>query len=113
MLGQRGALKGKDVARITFNEITRRAVQYGGASARPRRAAIDAYLARRALDTWSATPSRRCCGAVPAAARRARAVGALRLICEREAEIEAFRPREYWTIEGRFLTPPAPPSRRG
>jgi DNA topoisomerase-1 len=38
---------------------------------------------------------------------------ALRLICEREAEIEAFRAREYWTVEARFATPAGAPFTRG
>ncbi len=112
MLGSRGALKGKDVQRITFNEITKRAVQY--AVAHPRELdvpLIDAYLARRALDylvgytlsplLWRKLPGSRSAGRVQSVA--------LRLICEREAEIEAFKPREYWTIEGKFLTPAGAP----
>lgn len=112
MLGQRGALKGKDVSRITFNEITKRAVQY--AVAHPRDLdvpLIDAYLARRALDylvgytlsplLWRKLPGSRSAGRVQSVA--------LRLICEREAEIEAFKPREYWTIEGKFATPAGAP----
>ncbi len=108
MLGQRGALKGKDVQRITFNEITKRAVQY--AVAHPRDLdipLIDAYLARRALDylvgytlsplLWRKLPGSRSAGRVQSVA--------LRLLCEREAEIEAFKPREYWTLEAKFFTP--------
>ncbi|MCA3324064.1 MAG: type I DNA topoisomerase [Roseomonas sp.] len=107
MLAERGALKGKHVQRITFNEITKRAVQY--AVAHPRdldQPLIEAYLARRALDylvgytlspvLWRKLPGSRSAGRVQSVA--------LRLICEREAEIEAFRAREYWTIEGRFTT---------
>ncbi|MBW6396989.1 type I DNA topoisomerase [Roseomonas sp. HJA6] len=112
MLGQRGALKGKDVQRITFNEITKRAVQY--AVDHPRDLdvpLIDAYLARRALDylvgytlsplLWRKLPGSRSAGRVQSVA--------LRLICEREAEIEAFKPREYWTIEAKFQTPAGAP----
>ena len=108
MLGRKGALKGVEVQRITFNEITKRAVQY--AIAHPRdldTPLIDAYLARRALDylvgftlspvLWRKLPGSRSAGRVQSVA--------LRLICEREAEIEAFRAREYWTVEGRFTTP--------
>lgn len=107
MLAERGALKGKHVQRITFNEITKRAVQY--AVAHPRdldQPLIEAYLARRALDylvgytlspvLWRKLPGSRSAGRVQSVA--------LRLICEREAEIEAFRAREYWSIEGRFTT---------
>ncbi|MGY4800027.1 type I DNA topoisomerase [Teichococcus aerofrigidensis] len=107
MLRQKGALKGVQVHRITFNEITKRAVQH--ALAHPRdldTPLIEAYLARRALDylvgftlspvLWRKLPGSRSAGRVQSVA--------LRLICEREAEIEAFRAREYWTVEGRFLT---------
>jgi DNA topoisomerase-1 len=112
MLARKGALKGLEVRRITFNEITKRAVQQALASPRDLdRALIDAYLARRALDylvgftlspvLWRKLPGSRSAGRVQSVA--------LRLICEREAEIEAFRPREYWTVEGRFLTPAGAP----
>ncbi|KAA2215154.1 type I DNA topoisomerase [Teichococcus oryzae] len=107
MLRQKGALKGVQVHRITFNEITKRAVQH--ALAHPRdldTPLIEAYLARRALDylvgftlspvLWRKLPGSRSAGRVQSVA--------LRLICEREAEIEAFKAREYWTVEGRFLT---------
>ncbi|WP_137124583.1 type I DNA topoisomerase [Roseomonas sp. HF4] len=112
MLGSRGALKGKDVRRITFNEITKRAVQY--AVAHPRDLdvpLIDAYLARRALDylvgytlsplLWRKLPGSRSAGRVQSVA--------LRLVCEREAEIEAFKAREYWTLEAKFQTPAGAP----
>ena len=108
MLAQAGALKGVSVSRVTFNEITKKAVQY--AVAHPRELdlpLIEAYLARRALDylvgfslspvLWRKLPGSRSAGRVQSVA--------LRLICEREAEIEVFRPREYWTVEGRFITP--------
>jgi DNA topoisomerase-1 len=112
MLARRGALKGLEVHRITFNEITKRAVQT--AMAKPRQLdvpLIDAYLARRALDylvgftlspvLWRKLPGSRSAGRVQSVA--------LRLICEREAEIEAFRAREYWTVEARFATPAGAP----
>ncbi|MCX7932134.1 MAG: type I DNA topoisomerase, partial [Rhodovarius sp.] len=108
MLAEAGALEGVEVRRVTFNEITRRAVQQ--ALAHPRdldTQLIEAYLARRALDylvgfslspvLWRKLPGARSAGRVQSVA--------LRLICEREAEIEAFRPREYWTVEARLLTP--------
>lgn len=112
MLARRGALKGVEVRRITFNEITKRAVQYAIAHPRDLDAPlIDAYLARRALDylvgftlspvLWRKLPGSRSAGRVQSVA--------LRLICEREAEIEAFRAREYWTVEGRFQTPQGAP----
>jgi DNA topoisomerase-1 len=108
MLADKKALKGIDVRRITFNEITRTAVRY--AIAHPRdldQPLIEAYLARRALDylvgftlspvLWRKLPGSRSAGRVQSVA--------LRLICDREAEIEAFRSREYWTVEADFLTP--------
>jgi DNA topoisomerase I len=112
MLARKGALKGIEVHRITFNEITKRAVQHAIAHPRDLDAPlIDAYLARRALDylvgftlspvLWRKLPGSRSAGRVQSVA--------LRLICEREAEIEAFRAREYWTVEARFLTPVGAP----
>ena len=108
MLADKNALKGVDVRRITFNEITRNAVRY--AMAHPReldQPLIEAYMARRALDylvgftlspvLWRKLPGSRSAGRVQSVA--------LRLICEREAEIEVFRAREYWTIEAEFVTP--------
>ncbi len=112
MLADRKALKGVDVRRITFNEITRSAIR--AAIAAPRdldQPLIEAYLARRALDylvgftlspvLWRKLPGSRSAGRVQSVA--------LRLICEREAEIEVFRPREYWTIEADFITPAGAP----
>jgi DNA topoisomerase-1 len=108
MLAEKNALKGIAVRRITFNEITRNAIRH--AVAHPReldQPLIEAYLARRALDylvgftlspvLWRKLPGSRSAGRVQSVA--------LRLICDREAEIEVFRPREYWTIEALFLTP--------
>jgi DNA topoisomerase I len=107
VLRSRRALKDVDVKRVVFNEITRNAVL--DAFRHPReidRELVDAYLARRALDylvgftlspvLWRKLPGSRSAGRVQSVA--------LRLICEREAEIEAFRPREYWTIEVEFQT---------
>ena len=107
MLEARRALKGVTVRRITLNEITRSAVQY--AVAHPRdldQPLIEAYLARRALDylvgftlspvLWRKLPGSRSAGRVQSVA--------LRLVCEREAAIEAFRPREYWSVEATLLT---------
>jgi DNA topoisomerase-1 len=108
MLDQRHALKGVNVQRITFNEITKSAIQ--AALKAPRdldTPLIEAYLARRALDylvgftlspvLWRKLPGSRSAGRVQSVA--------LRLICEREAEIEIFRAREYWTVGAEFLTP--------
>jgi DNA topoisomerase-1 len=112
MLDEKRALKGVAVRRITFNEITRSAIR--AAIAAPRdldQPLIEAYLARRALDylvgftlspvLWRKLPGSRSAGRVQSVA--------LRLICEREAEIEAFRPREYWLIESQFTTPAGAP----
>ncbi|MFC7332942.1 type I DNA topoisomerase [Rhodocista pekingensis] len=107
VLGERRLLGKVDVKRITFNEITKSAVQT--ALAQPRdvnRELVDAYLARRALDylvgftlspvLWRKLPGSKSAGRVQSVA--------LRLVCEREAEIEVFRPQEYWTIEADFRT---------
>ena len=112
MLEEAKALRGVEVHRITFNEITRSAIQY--AIAHPReldQPLIEAYLARRALDylvgftlspvLWRKLPGSKSAGRVQSVA--------LRLICEREAEIEAFRPREYWSIEVPLTTPAGAP----
>jgi DNA topoisomerase I len=112
MLEDKKVLRGVTVQRITFNEITKSAVQY--AIAHPRaldQPLIEAYLARRALDylvgftlspvLWRKLPGSRSAGRVQSVA--------LRLVCEREAEIEAFRSREYWTIDAHFLTPGGAP----
>jgi DNA topoisomerase I len=107
VLKARRALKDVDVKRVVFNEVTRNAVL--DAFRHPReidRELVDAYLARRALDylvgftlspvLWRKLPGSRSAGRVQSVA--------LRLICERESEIEAFKPREYWTIEVEFQT---------
>ena len=112
MLAEKKALKGITVRRITFNEITRSAVR--AAMAAPRdldQPLIEAYLARRALDylvgftlspvLWRKLPGSRSAGRVQSVA--------LRLVCEREAEIEAFRAREYWTVEADYTTPAGAP----
>jgi DNA topoisomerase-1 len=112
MLEDKKALKGVDVQRITFNEITKTAVQR--AMKHPRdldMPLIEAYMARRALDylvgftlspvLWRKLPGSRSAGRVQSVS--------LRLICEREAEIEAFKPREYWTVEAHFKTPAGAP----
>ena len=102
ILSQRKLLKDKPVYRVVFHEITKRAVQE--AIAHPRELSsdlINAQQARRALDylvgfTLSPLLWRKI--------RRGLSAGrvqspALRMIVEREEEIEAFKPREYWTIE--------------
>ena len=107
VLQGRRVLKGVDVKRVVFNEVTRSAVLE--AFRHPREIdgeLVDAYLARRALDylvgftlspvLWRKLPGSRSAGRVQSVA--------LRLVCEREGEIEAFRAREYWTIEVEFRT---------
>ena len=112
MLEERNALKGVDVQRVTFNEITKSAIKH--AMAHPRELdmpLIEAYLARRALDylvgftlspvLWRKLPGSRSAGRVQSVA--------LRLICEREAEIEVFQPREYWSVTAALATPAGAP----
>jgi DNA topoisomerase I len=108
VLKKKGALKGKDVKRVTFNAITKSSVLE--AMAHPRDvdvALVDAYLARRALDylvgftlspvLWRKLPGARSAGRVQSVA--------LRLVCDRELEIEKFKAQEYWSIDGKFTTP--------
>ncbi|MBX9885746.1 MAG: type I DNA topoisomerase, partial [Novosphingobium sp.] len=100
LLAKRKALP-KDVARVTFNAITKATVTE--AMNHPRaldQDLIDAYLARRALDylfgftlspvLWRKLPGAKSAGRVQSVA--------LRLIVEREREIEVFRPQEYWSV---------------
>ena len=107
-LGRRGLLDGVAVKRVVFTEVTKSAVL--DAMAAPRDLdddLIDAYRARRALDylvgftlspvLWRKLPGSRSAGRVQSVA--------LRLICARELEIEAFKPREYWSIEVDLDTP--------
>jgi DNA topoisomerase-1 len=108
MLKARRVLKDKPVERVTFNAITKDAV--AAAMASPRQidqALVDAYLARRALDylvgfqlspvLWRKLPGARSAGRVQSVA--------LRLVCDREAEIERFVTREYWSLIARLATP--------
>jgi len=108
ILRQKKLLDGVDVKRVVFNEVTKQAVL--DAFKHPRELdheLIDAYLARRALDylvgftlspvLWRKLPGSRSAGRVQSVA--------LRLICERESEIEAFKPREYWSIEAEMAAP--------
>ena len=102
ILKQRGELKHKEVHRVVFHEITRNAVRE--AVAAPRDLSLDlvnAQQARRALDylvgfnlsplLWKKVRRGLSAGRVQSPA--------LRMICEREAEIAAFEPREYWSID--------------
>ncbi|MBL9073160.1 type I DNA topoisomerase [Tabrizicola sp.] len=100
--------KGKNVARVTFNAITKDAVTK--AMKEPRdidTPLVEAYLARRALDylvgftlspvLWRKLPGAKSAGRVQSVC--------LRLIVEREMEIEAFKAQEYWTVKAVFRTP--------
>jgi DNA topoisomerase-1 len=102
VLNKRRALKDAKVERVVFNAITRSAVTE--AMKNPRQIdmeLVDAYLARRALDylvgftlspvLWRKLPGARSAGRVQSVA--------LRLIVDREIEIEAFRTQEYWSVE--------------
>ncbi|RID93809.1 type I DNA topoisomerase [Gemmobacter lutimaris] len=100
--------KGKKVSRVTFNAITKAAVTEAMKNPREVDAAlVDAYLARRALDylvgftlspvLWRKLPGAKSAGRVQSVC--------LRLIVEREMEIEAFRAREYWSVVAMLDTP--------
>jgi len=107
VLNERKLLTGVDVQRVVFHEVTKSAVLDAIANPRPLdQELVDAYLARRALDylvgftlspvLWRKVPGSRSAGRVQSVA--------LRLICERESEIEIFKPREYWSVEADFKT---------
>lgn len=102
LLNDRGALEGKTVHRVAFYEITKNAVRQ--AIEEPRDLSLDlvnAQQARRALDylvgfnlsplLWKKVRRGLSAGRVQSPA--------LRMICERDAEIQAFQPREYWTLD--------------
>src|SRR3954447_3964870 len=106
-LKEKRALKDTPFERVTFNAITKDAVQ--SALARPRaidQALVDAYMARRALDylvgftlspvLWRKLPGARSAGRVQSVA--------LRLVCDREREIETFVPQEYWSLVATLAT---------
>ena len=106
VLQEKKAIKaGVPVTRVVFNEITKIAVQT--AMANPRTVSqplVDAYLARRALDylvgfnlspvLWRKLPGSKSAGRVQSVS--------LRLICDREDEIERFKSEEYWSVDGLF-----------
>ena len=107
-LNEKKALKGQKVERVVFNAITKQSVTE--AMKHPRaidEALVDAYLARRALDylvgftlspvLWRKLPGARSAGRVQSVA--------LRLVCDRELEIEKFVAREYWSIAATLATP--------
>jgi DNA topoisomerase-1 len=106
-LKEKRVLKGMPVERVTFNAITKDTVQAALKSPREvDQALVDAYMARRALDylvgftlspvLWRKLPGAKSAGRVQSVA--------LRLVVERDREIEAFRPREYWTVTALMQT---------
>jgi DNA topoisomerase-1 len=110
ILKERGALKGKDVHRVVFYEITKRAVQEAVNNPRElSNALVEAQQTRRALDylvgfnisplLWKKIRQGLSAGRVQSPA--------LRMIVEREEEIEAFKRKEYWSIEGDVGDDPA------
>ena len=107
-LKEKKALKSQPVSRVVFNAITKQAVT--DAMKNPRQidgALVDAYLARRALDylvgftlspvLWRKLPGARSAGRVQSVA--------LRLVSDRELEIEKFVAREYWSLVATLATP--------
>ncbi len=106
-LKNRKKIKDKKIERVVFHEITKRAVTE--AIKNPRQIddnLVSAYMARRALDylvgftlspvLWRKLPGSKSAGRVQSVA--------LRLICDRETEIEKFKPEEYWTIDVDLIT---------
>jgi len=111
ILNKKKALKDKDVQRVTFNAITKSAVLE--AMANPRQLdmeLVDAYLARRALDylvgfnlspvLWRKLPGARSAGRVQSVA--------LRIVVDREMEIERFKAQEYWSVEADLIADSPP-----
>ena len=105
VLDQKNLLKDKKIERVVFNEITKKAVTKGIENPRDiEPQLVDAYLARRALDylvgfnispiLWTKLPGSKSAGRVQSVA--------LKLISEREHEIELFIPKEYWSISLNF-----------
>jgi DNA topoisomerase I len=107
ILEEKKALKGVEVERVAFNAVTKDAILE--AMRHPRRIdepLVDAYLARRALDylvgfnlspvLWRKLPGARSAGRVQSVA--------LRIVCDRETEIQTFITREFWTIVAKLAT---------
>jgi len=105
VLDQKKLLKDKKIERVVFNEITKKAVTKGIENPRDiEPQLVDAYMARRALDylvgfnispiLWTKLPGSKSAGRVQSVA--------LKLISEREHDIEQFIPKEYWTIGIKF-----------
>jgi len=104
-LDEKKLLKDKKIERVVFNEITKKAVTYGIENPRQiEPLLVDAYMARRALDylvgfnispiLWTKLPGSKSAGRVQSVA--------LKLITEREHEIELFKPEEFWTLSINF-----------
>jgi len=104
-LDEKKLLKDKEIERVVFNEITKKAVTYGIENPRQiEPLLVDAYMARRALDylvgfnispiLWTKLPGSKSAGRVQSVA--------LKLITEREHEIELFKPKEFWTLSINF-----------
>ena len=105
VLDDKKLLKGKKLERVVFNEITKNAVLNGINNPREiEDTLVKAYLARRALDylvgfnispiLWTKLPGSKSAGRVQSVA--------LKLITEREHEIESFKPEEFWTLSINF-----------
>ena len=106
-LDEKKLLKGKKIERVVFNEITKKAVTNGIENPREiEDHLVDAYMARRALDylvgfnispiLWTKLPGSKSAGRVQSVA--------LKLLTEREHEIEIFKPEEFWTLNVIFKT---------
>ena len=106
-LNEKKLLKDKKIERVVFNEITKKAVTNGIDNPREiEPQLVDAYMARRALDylvgfnispiLWTKLPGSKSAGRVQSVA--------LRLLTEREHEIEVFKPDEFWTLNVIFKT---------
>ena len=104
-LKEKKLLKDKEIERVVFNEITKKAVIHGIENPRQiEPLLVDAYMARRALDylvgfnispiLWTKLPGSKSAGRVQSVA--------LKLITEREHEIESFIPEEFWTLSVKF-----------
>ncbi|MCK5732231.1 MAG: type I DNA topoisomerase, partial [Tenericutes bacterium] len=105
VLDQKKLLKDRKIERVVFNEITKKAVTKGIENPRDiEPLLVDAYMARRALDylvgfnispiLWTKLPGSKSAGRVQSVA--------LKLITEREHEIELFNPKEFWTLKVNF-----------
>ena len=104
-LNEKKLLKDKKIERVVFNEITKKAVTNGIENPREiEPQLVDAYMARRALDylvgfnispiLWTKLPGSKSAGRVQSVA--------LKLLTEREHEIEIFKPEEFWTLNVNF-----------